>query len=98
MPARIDQFKALSEGCSESVRIIAADHQAAAAFRAVGREGRDDGMSADAQGASKPGNVSRLIGPLGEKVKRRPVVPHIVGPWRLPRGYVGRNPCHPICL
>src|SRR6267142_1740499 len=98
VPPCIDQFKALSERCGESVRVVTADHQAAAAFRAVGREGRDDGMSARAQGASKPGNVSRLIIPLGEKVKRRPVVPQIIGPRRLPRGYISRNPCHPVCL
>jgi hypothetical protein len=36
MSARIDQFKALSEDCSESVRVVTADRQAAAAFRAVG--------------------------------------------------------------
>src|ERR1700694_4671112 len=45
----VDQFKAVSERCGEGVRIVAADHQAAAAFRAVGCEGCDDGMSARAQ-------------------------------------------------
>jgi TolB-like protein len=61
-------------------------------------EGRDDGMSARAQGASKPGNVRGLIVRLSEKVKRRPVVPNVIGPRGLPNGYIRCNPCHPVCL
>src|ERR1700694_6082059 len=93
---RIDQFKAVSKRCGESVRIVTADGQAAAPFRAVRREGGDDGMSARAQGASKPGNIGGLIARVGEKVKGRPVVPDIICPRRLPNGYVGGDPCHPV--
>src|SRR5258705_2998342 len=96
--ARVDQLKAPSEGCGEGVRVVAADGQAAAALRAVEREGGDDGKSTRAQRASKPGNIGRLIVRLGEKMKRGPVVPHIIGPRRLPNGHVRRNPCYPACL
>src|SRR5260370_20940756 len=72
----IDQVKPLAERCGESLRIVTADHQATAAFRPVKPERRDDGMSADAPGASKPGNIGGLIVRLGEKVKGRPVVPN----------------------
>src|SRR6266403_2247970 len=98
MPPCVDQAKPVAELCTETVRIIAADRQAATSFRAVGRKCRDDGMSADAQGAAQSGHVSRLVVRLGEKVKRRPVVPHIESSRGLPNGHVDRKPCHPVCL
>src|SRR5882762_5561928 len=98
MPPCVDQLKAASECRGQTACVVAADGKAAASFRAVKREGTDDGMSARAQGAPKPSYIGRLILRVGEKVKRRPVVPDIVGSRWLPNGHVGRNPRHLVCV
>src|SRR5260221_5884029 len=46
MPSAIDQFKAGSKRCGETVCVVTADDQAAAPFRAIRRERCDDPMSA----------------------------------------------------
>ena len=78
VPPRIDQFKAGSKRRGETVCVVTADDQAAAAFRAVRRERTDDRMPARAQGASKPRDIGHLIVRIGEKMKRRAVVPQII--------------------
>src|ERR1700686_2454839 len=69
VPPRIDQFKPAAKRRGQTVCIVTADEEAAASFRAVGRERTDDGMSTRTQGASKPGHISHLILRQVEKVK-----------------------------
>src|SRR5580700_7629760 len=94
----IDQRKAASQRCGEMLRIVPADSEAAASFRAVQRKRADDRVSARTQGALQPGDIGRPIPRKREKMKRRAVVPEVIAPRRLPGGHVGRNPCHPIRL
>src|SRR5947207_982183 len=79
VPLRMHQLERGAERLSQARAVIAGDRQAAALFRAVEREGSDDGVPADFQAAPEAGDVGGAIACVGEKVKRRPVVPDIVG-------------------
>jgi hypothetical protein len=48
MVAGVDQFKAASERCGQTLCVVTADDEAAASLRPVRRERTDDGMSAQA--------------------------------------------------
>src|SRR6476661_6064275 len=98
MPPAVNQFKALPQRCRQTVGVVTADDKAAASFRTVGREGPDNGMPAQTQGAAEPDNIGSLIGRVGEKMEGRPVVPDIVALRRLPGGDVGCDPRHPTGL
>ena len=89
VPLRVDQLEHGTERLSKARAVIAGDRQAAALFRAVQREGSDDGVPPDFQAAPEAGDVSGAIVRFGEKVERRPVVPDIVALYRLK----GRGVC-----
>ena len=81
-----------SERLPKARRIVTLDRQAAAFLRPIEREGRHDGVTADLQGLSEPRHVGVAVTLFGEKMKRRPVVPYVVGAGRLPSRGVGNEP------
>src|SRR5664279_6540891 len=70
MPPCIDQFKAASKRRGQTGCVVAADDQAAASLRAVGRERADDHAAAGFDRSFQARDVGGLVGGLGQEVKR----------------------------
>src|SRR5438874_13523355 len=70
VPLCVHQLERGAKRPAQARAVIAGDRQAAALFRAVEREGSDDGVPADFQAAPEAGDVGGAIACVGEKVKR----------------------------
>jgi hypothetical protein len=86
------QLEPVPERLPEARGIVTHDRQTAAPFRAIQRESADDGVAADLQGSPKARDVTGTVARFDEEVKRRPVVPDVVGLRRLPTRRVGNDP------
>src|SRR4051812_24045296 len=91
-PLAVQQLEAGPERLTKAGRVVALDRQATAFLGAIQCEGGDDGVAADRQGLPEAGDIGRAVACLGEKVERRPVVPDIIPPGRLPIRGIGNQP------
>ena len=93
-PPRLDQPEGGAEHGGEALAVVPRDGKAAASFRPVGREGRDDRVTARPQGQREALHIGGLIGRIGEEVKRGAVVPDVVASVGRPGGRVRDEPVH----
>ena len=91
-PPRLDQPEGGAEHGGEALAVVPRDGKAAASFRPVGREGRDDRVTARPQGQREALHIGGLIGWIGEEVKRGAVVPDVVASVGRPGGRVRDEP------
>ena len=92
MAAGLDEREPFSENGADGSRIMPQDRETAAPFRPIQRECADDDMATGPHGLRHATCVSQAIGSFSEKMKRRAVVPQIIGFRWLPGGYVGGDP------
>src|SRR5665647_3954070 len=88
----VRQCEHTAQHCAKAISVMPCNGQAAALFRPIWREGSDNSIAPRTERAPEPFNVGRLIGGLGKKVERCPVVPDIVTSYGLPCGHVSHYP------
>src|SRR6185503_10020677 len=92
MAPGVNQPKSRTERLPEARGVVTRDRQSAAFFRAIQCESGDDGVSAGFQTARKALDIGGTVFLVGEKVKRRPVVPDVVSLHRLPGRGIRHQP------
>jgi len=91
----INKLERPTQRLAKARRIVAYDSKAAASFRSIERKGRNDGVPSHFQGSLKARDIGGAVTLLGEKVKRRPIMPDVVSLSRLPDGSIRYNPLNP---
>src|SRR6185312_5716733 len=96
VPLGVNRQKPGTERLREARCVVTRDRQTAAFFRAIERESRDDGVSAGFQTAHEARDIGGAVFFVGEKVERRPVVPDVLSPRRLPDRGICHQPLNPV--
>ena len=91
MPA-FNKLKCITKDSTEARGIVPHGRKAAAAFRPVEREGRDDRISSRLCGSLKPRHISSAITILSEEMECGSIMPDVVSLERLPERHIRDDP------
>ena len=94
MPPSVNELECATECLAEGRGIVPRDRQAAASFRPIEREGRNDGVPADLYGSLKPSDIGSTITFLGKEMECCPIMPNVVSFQRLPDRSIRGNPAN----
>src|ERR1700746_2502548 len=89
----VGEFEPGAERIRKTLCVITLDLQAAAFLRTVECEGADDHLAAWRDRRFQAINVGVSVGCLGQEMKRRAIVPDVVGLRGSPLRHVG---CYPV--
>ena len=97
----IHEREVIAKDALQAFGAVSCDWKAAALFRSVGTKRSDDDRSSRRDGGPERGYIGLLLLGLDQKVKGRPVVPHVILPSRHPGRNVGDDPfdvlrCNPL--
>lgn len=92
MIAALDRLERWTQHSTERSSVVAHDGQSAASLRTVQGERPDDDVPAGAHGSQDTLAIGGAILLIGQEMKSRTIVPHIVRLGRLPRGDVRDRP------
>ncbi len=95
MPTRINQLNVRPRVWPRLTVSISHDWKAAAPFRPIKREGRNDGAPSDFQTAFEARDIRGTVMVLGEEMEGRPIVPDVICLRWLPDCRVRDNPINP---
>jgi len=88
------KLERIAEDPADAGRIMPGNGQTAALFGAVQGECANDHMTARAHGLLDAVGIGELVCWIGEKVKCRAVVPHVIHAGRSPYCHIGDDPVH----
>jgi len=95
MSPRLHKLEGATKGLAKAHRIVPHHGQATASFWPINREGRDDCVPPDLQGAIKARDIRSTVTVLGEEMESGPIMPDVICLWRLPDCSVRDNPMNP---
>jgi len=96
--SRVFDLPPFSELGRQALRVVSAHIQAAAVFRPIRREGRNDDRPAGRHRTGHGSHVLLTLRGLEQKVEERAIVPDVVCAETIDCQHVADDPSNPVCV